>query len=74
MIGGIAHHMGERVFDALEHLAIKLGVGAVHFELDVLAEFGAEIAHDARQFLPSVADRLHASPHHAVLQFSGDIG
>ena len=58
----------------VEHLAVELGVGAVHFELDVLAEFGGEIAHDARQLLPSVADRLHARLHHAFLQLGGDIG
>jgi hypothetical protein len=43
-------------------------------ELDVLAKLGREIAHDARQLLPGMTDRLHAGPHHAVLQLGGDIG
>ena len=74
VIGAIAHQMGERILDQFEHLAVELGLGAVHFELDVLAELGAEIAHDARQFLPRIADRLHARLHHAFLQLGGDVG
>ena len=31
-----------------------------------------EVAHDARQFAPDVADRLHAGLHHAFLQLGGD--
>ena len=33
-----------------------------------------EIAHDARQLLPGIADRLHARLHHAFLQLGGDVG
>jgi hypothetical protein len=29
MIGGVAHHVSERILDALEHLAVELGIGAV---------------------------------------------
>ena len=32
-----------------------------------------EVAHDARQLLPRIADRLHARLHHAFLQLGGDI-
>ena len=74
VIGRVAHHVGERVLDALQHLPVELGVGAVHLELDVLAELGREIAHDARQLLPGIADRLHAGAHHAVLKLGGDVG
>ena len=74
MIGGVAHHVGERVLDQVEHLAVELGVGAVHLELDLLAEFGREVADDARQLLPGIADRLHARLHDALLQFGGDVG
>jgi hypothetical protein len=73
MVGGIAYHVGERILDQIEYLAIQLGLGAVHFEIDLFAEFGAEIAHDARQLLPRIADRLHASFHHALLQLGGDV-
>ena len=33
-----------------------------------------EIAHDARQLLPGIADRLHARLHDAFLQLGGDVG
>ena len=73
VIRRVAHHVGERVLDQIEHLAVELGVGAVHFELDVLAELGRKIADDARQLLPGIADRLHARLHHAFLQLGGDV-
>ena len=74
VIGGVAHHMGERILDQVEHLAVEFGVGAVHLELDLLAEFAGQIAHDARQLLPGVADRLHPRLHDAFLQLGGDVG
>jgi hypothetical protein len=37
VVGGIAYHMGERILDQVEHLAVKLGLGALHLELDRLA-------------------------------------
>ena len=66
--------MGQRVLDHFEHLAVELGLGAAHLELDLLVEFGGEIAHDARQLLPGIADRLHARFHHPFLQLGGDVG
>jgi hypothetical protein len=73
VIGAIAHEMGERVLHQFEDLAVELGLGAFHFKLDGLAELGGQIAHDARQFLPSIADRLHTRLHDAFLQLGGDI-
>ena len=74
VIGAIAHQMRERILDQFEHLAVELGFGAVHFEFDFLAELGGQVAHDARQLLPRIADRLHARLHHAFLQLGGDVG
>ena len=73
VVGGIAHHVGQRILDEVEHLAVELGVGAVHLELDRLAELGREVAHDPRQLLPGIADRLHARLQHAFLQLGGDV-
>ena len=73
VIGGIAHHMGERVLDHLQHLAVELGLGALHGQLDLLAGGHRQVAHDARQLVPGIADRLHAHPRHPVLQVGGDV-
>ncbi len=73
MIGGIAHHMDQRIFDQLEHLAVELGLGPVQLELDRLAELGSEIAHHARQLLPGGTDRLHARLHDAFLQLRSHV-
>ena len=42
MVGGVAHHVGERILDQVEHLPIELGIGAVHLQFDLLAEFADE--------------------------------
>ena len=66
--------MRQRILDQVEHLAVELGVGAVHLEFDLLAEFAGEVADDARQLLPGIADRLHPRLHDAFLQLGGDVG
>ncbi len=73
VVGRVADHVGERIANELEHLAVELGVGPVHLELDRLAEFGGQVAHDPRQLLPGAADRLHAGLQHALLQLRGHI-
>src|SRR6266478_5228707 len=65
VIGRVAHHVGQGILDQVEHLAVELGVGAVHLQFDLLAEFPREVAHDSRQLLPGVADRLHPRLHDA---------
>ena len=74
MVGGVAHHVRQGILDQVEHQAVEFGVGAVHFEFDLLAEFAGEVADDARQLLPGVADRLHPRLHDAFLQLGGDVG
>jgi hypothetical protein len=64
----------ERILDEIEHLAVEFRLGPVHFKFDLLAKLIGQIAHDARQFLPRIADRLHARLHHAFLQFGRHIG
>ena len=74
VIGRVAHHMGQRILDQVEHLAVEFGVGAVHLQFDLLAEFAGQVAHDPRQLLPGIADRLHPRLHDAFLQLGGDVG
>ena len=38
VVGRVAHHVGQRVLDQLQHLAVELGLGAVHHQLDLLAQ------------------------------------
>ena len=73
MVGTIPDQMRERILDQLEHLAVELGIGAAHLQIDILVEFGAEIADYARKFLPRIADGLHACLHHAFLQLGGHV-
>ena len=73
VIRRVADHVGQRILDQLEHLAVELGLGALHDELDLLAELRREVAHDPRQLLPGGADRLHARLHDAFLQLGGDV-
>ncbi len=74
MVGGVADHVGERVFDLLKDLAVELGIAAHHVELDLLIELERQLAHQPRQLLPGVGNRLHAGPHDAFLQLGGDMG
>ena len=66
--------MGERVLDHLKHLPVELGLAAGHVELDLLVEFERQFAHQPRQLLPGIGDRLHAGLHDALLQLGGNGG
>ena len=74
MIGRVAEHMRERVLDHLKHLPVELGLAAGHVELDLLVELERKLAHEPRQLLPGIGDRLHAGLHDALLQLGGDGG
>ncbi len=41
VIGRVAHHMGQGILDQVEHLTVEFGIGAVHLQFDLLAEFAA---------------------------------
>ncbi len=73
VVGGIAHHVGERIADELEHLPVELGLLADHVQVDLLAELVREVAHQPRQLGPGVPDRLHPRHHHAFLQLGGHL-
>ena len=48
---------------------VQFGVLAFHLQARLLAARHGQIAHDAGELAPNVADRLHAGFHHAGLQF-----
>jgi hypothetical protein len=73
MVRRVANHVGERVLDQLQHLAVELRVRPLQPELDALAELEAEVAHQPGQLAPRAADRLHARAHHAFLEFRRDV-
>ena len=73
VVGRVAHHVRQRILDQVEHLAVQLGVCAVHLQLDLLVEFAGQVTDDARQLLPGIADRLHARLHDAFLQLGSDV-
>ena len=73
MITAIAHHMRERVLDQFQYLAVQFGIGAAHLKFNFLAQFIGQIAHQARQLRPGIANRLHARLHHAFLQFGSNV-
>ena len=74
VIGRVADHVGERVLDQLKHLPVELRLAAGHVELDLLVELERKLAHQPRQLLPGIGDRLHAGLHDALLQLGGDAG
>src|SRR5260221_129370 len=73
MISGITHHVGERILDHFENLAIQFGLLTDHDQIDLLLQFVTEIPNEARQFGPGVANRLHAGLHDPFLQLRGDM-
>jgi hypothetical protein len=74
VIGRVPDHVGQRILDHLQNLAVQFGIRTDHFQFDRLFQFLAEVAHDPRQLLPGIADRLHARRHDAFLQLGRHIG
>ena len=68
VVGAIAHQMGERIADQIDQLPVKLGVGALGDEVDLFVQIIGQIADHAGQIGEDALDRLHARPHHRVLQ------
>jgi len=73
VVGRIADHMRQRILDHLKNLTVQFCIGTDHFQFDRFRQFLAQIAHDARQFLPGIADRLHAGRHDPFLQLRSHV-
>ena len=65
--------MRQRIANQLENLPIEFGFRTDHLQVHLLGKFERQIAHDAWQLRPSIADRLHARLHDAFLQLGGHV-
>ncbi len=72
MIDRIAHDVGQRIADHLDHLAIELDVAAFDIDQDLLAELGRQVANHARQSDEEVLDPLHARAGNRVAHVGND--
>ena len=71
VIDGVANDVHQGVAQFLDHLLVEFGVGAVDVELDLLAAFLRELAHDSQELVKNLPERHHARLHDAVAQFAG---
>ena len=60
--------MGQGITHQLQHLSVQLGFRAALDQRNLLTQFLRQVAHQAGQVRPGLADRLHACLGHAVLQ------
>ena len=72
VIDAVADQVGQGILDRLDDGLVELGLAALHLDAHLLAAHQRQIAHDARQLLPDIANGLHARLHDAGLQLGGD--
>ena len=68
MIDGVADEVAERIAHRLDDVAIELDVGALHVEIDFLAQPVGEVAHRAREPLGQRGEGGEARIHHAPVE------
>ena len=73
VVRGVANHMRQRVAHILDELPIQFGVVALQRQVYPLAEIPSQVAYQARQFAPGLADRLHARFDDILLQLGRDV-
>ena len=72
VVGGVAHHVNQRLGDDVNHIAVDFGIVAGAHELNQFVALLGDVAHDTRQLLESRAQRHHAQRHRHILQFAHD--
>ena len=72
MIDRIAHDVGQRIADHLDHLAVELDVAAFDVDEHLLAKLGGQVANHARQSDEQILDPLHAGPGDCVAHVGDD--
>ena len=73
VVDRVAHQVGERIADRFEDRLVDFDFLAVHDDVALLAELGAQVADHAGKLAEDGADRLHARPHDRFLQLGRDL-
>jgi hypothetical protein len=73
VIDRVANQVGQRIADRLEDRLVDVDFLAVHDDVALLAELGAQVADDAGEFAEDGADRLHAGSHDRLLELGRDL-
>ena len=68
MVTRVSHHVGQRIFDHIQNLAVQFGILTGHHQINLFAKFHAQVTDNPWQFRPCVANGLHAGFHHTFLQ------
>ena len=63
--------MHQGIGNLLQYGFVQFGLLAADLELDLLAELGAQVPHQARKAVEGEADGQHADRHDRFLQFVG---
>ena len=68
MVHRVAHDVRQRVLDRLDDGLVEFRVLAFHLQANLATALGRQVADDAGELGPQVADRLHPRLHDALLQ------
>ena len=62
--------MCQRIANKLKNLTVEFSLITFHDQLDLLVKVLSSVTNDTRNFLPRIADWLHAGLHDRILQFA----
>ncbi|BBP74159.1 hypothetical protein PHLH7_02630 [Pseudomonas sp. Ost2] len=60
VVDGVAHQVGQRIGDLVDHRLVQLGLAADQAQLDILVQFLADITDHPMEAIESLADFHHA--------------
>ena len=72
MIEAVANDVNEGIGKRFDDVLVGFGLLPFEHELNLLAEFAGDVAHQAREALENEGDRHHADLHDGILHFIGD--